>query len=233
MPLDNASCHRIAALAAVAAHVCAAAGLLALRPAVVTSTAPEPLLVRWIVAAPTALPRPIPFGPKVQPPSKPVANPVVLKRAQPEPAALLAAAETVPAPQGQTAPAPQPQDAGDTARQAAPAVPATAASSLIPAEAPPLPIAPPSFNADYLHNPPPKYPPLSRRLGEAGRVVLRVLVSTGGNAKRVELRTSSGSRRLDGAALETVQRWKFAPARQGDTPVAAWVLVPILFTLEG
>jgi protein TonB len=30
-----------------------------------------------------------------------------------------------------------------------------------------------------------------------------------------------------------VRRWKFVPARQGERPVAAWVLVPILFRLEG
>jgi protein TonB len=70
-------------------------------------------------------------------------------------------------------------------------------------------------------------------MGEAGRVILRVLVTPTGSPERVELRTSSGSTRLDGAALETVQRWKFVPARQGETPVPAWVLVPILFTLEG
>ena len=70
-------------------------------------------------------------------------------------------------------------------------------------------------------------------MGETGRVVLRVLVTAAGTPQQVELRTSSGSRRLDGAALEAVRRWKFIPARQGDTPVSAWVLVPILFTLEG
>jgi len=119
---------------------------------------------------------------------------------------------------------------------AAPAAAVVAAipSGITPEAAPaPAPVTPPNFNAGYLHNPAPAYPAMSRRLGEAGRVVLRVFVTTVGTAERVELRTSSGSRRLDSAALETVQRWKFVPARQGDTPVAAWVLVPILFTLEG
>ena len=37
---------------------------------------------------------------------------------------------------------------------------------------------------------------------------------------------------LDEAALETVKKWKFTPARQGNVPVAAWVLVPIAFRLE-
>jgi len=29
-----------------------------------------------------------------------------------------------------------------------------------------------------------------------------------------------------------VRQWKFVPARRGDTPVGAWVLVPISFTLR-
>ena len=96
----------------------------------------------------------------------------------------------------------------------------------------PLPIVPPNFNATYLDNPAPLYPPLARRSGEQGRVVLRVLVTPNGAAEAVELRTSSGSARLDQAAIETVKRWRFVAARQGDQNVAAWVLVPITFSLE-
>jgi protein TonB len=91
---------------------------------------------------------------------------------------------------------------------------------------------PPDFNAGYLNNPPPAYPSISRRSGEQGRVILRVLVSAAGNPEKVELRTSSTFSRLDEAALGAVRRWRFVPARQGDKPVAAWVLVPIIFTLE-
>jgi len=96
-----------------------------------------------------------------------------------------------------------------------------------------LPVVPPSFSASYLENPAPVYPPLSRRVGEQGKVMLRVLVSAKGTADTVELRASSGSSRLDDAALESVKHWRFVPARQGDQPVAAWVLVPITFSLKG
>jgi protein TonB len=88
------------------------------------------------------------------------------------------------------------------------------------------------FDADYLGNPKPPYPPISRRMREEGRVVLRVLVTADGGAGDVELRASSGSARLDEAALRTVRRWKFIPARRGRTPVQSWVLVPIIFKLE-
>lgn len=88
------------------------------------------------------------------------------------------------------------------------------------------------FDADYLKNPAPPYPPQSRRLGEEGKVILRVRVSPEGMAEQVEIRTSSGSSRLDDSALRTVRSWKFIPARRGNTAVESWVLVPIIFKLE-
>lgn len=90
----------------------------------------------------------------------------------------------------------------------------------------------PRFDADYLSNPPPHYPPLSRRKGEEGRVQLRVLVDAGGRPSQIELKTSSGSQRLDQAAQEAVWRWQFVPARRGEEAIAAWVMVPIIFTLK-
>ena len=100
------------------------------------------------------------------------------------------------------------------------------------APAPP-PVIPPRFNADYLRNPAPAYPPLARRMHEQGRVLIRVLVSADGAPERIELKTSSGFARLDQSALETIRSWKFVPARQGEQTVAAWVVVPITFTLDG
>ncbi len=114
-----------------------------------------------------------------------------------------------------------------------PTPPPQAAAAPAPEPAPPPPVIPPKFNADYLHNPAPPYPALARRMNEQGRVILRVFVSAAGDAEKVELRSSSGSSRLDQSALETVRSWKFVPARQGANPVAAWVLVPISFSLQG
>ncbi|NJD25296.1 MAG: energy transducer TonB [Betaproteobacteria bacterium] len=88
------------------------------------------------------------------------------------------------------------------------------------------------FDADYLKNPAPPYPPLSRKAGEQGKVVLRVAVTAQGTAEQVEIRTSSGSQRLDDAALNTVRNWRFVPARRGDGAVPSSVLVPIIFKLE-
>lgn len=94
-------------------------------------------------------------------------------------------------------------------------------------------LTPPSFSAGYLRNPPPRYPLAARRAGEQGTVTLKVLVTREGLPARVDLEKSSGSAHLDHAALEAVKTWRFAPARQGAEPVESWVLVPIVFRLEG
>ena len=88
------------------------------------------------------------------------------------------------------------------------------------------------FDADYLKNPAPPYPPQSRRIGEEGKTVLRVFVGADGSAQQVELRTSSGSSRLDDSALRTVRAWKFVPAHRGGVAIDSWALVPIVFRLE-
>lgn len=94
------------------------------------------------------------------------------------------------------------------------------------------PPTPPRFDAAYLENPRPAYPLISRRMGEQGKVLLRVSVDAAGRPVDVQLNTGSGSPRLDDAALEAVRRWRFAPARLGDLPVAASVIVPIVFSLK-
>ncbi|GAB2182480.1 hypothetical protein DLREEDagrD3_27030 [Denitratisoma sp. agr-D3] len=94
------------------------------------------------------------------------------------------------------------------------------------------PVSQPQFDAAYLNNPAPAYPPMSRRLGETGKVFLRVHVLPSGLPDQLEIRTSSGFPRLDSAALDAVKRWRFVPAKQGGETLAAWVVVPISFSLE-
>ena len=90
----------------------------------------------------------------------------------------------------------------------------------------------PSADADYLKNPPPGYPRISRRNGEQGTVIVRVFISTQGPPEKAEVRTSSGFARLDQAALEAVQRWRFVPGRRSGTPEAMWFNIPVRFVLE-
>jgi protein TonB len=200
----------------VALHAAGLVALLQYAPAREALTSAVPIMVSLIT------PKLEVEKPKVEPP-KPKLQPV--KKKPIAPPLIVAPAE---APEPIVAPAPPPEPPKPEER-----APAVSAAPATPTVAPAPLIVPPNFNADYLHNPAPAYPPVARRLGEQGRVVLRVLVTADGQPEQVEVRTSSGSPRLDAAALETVRRWRFVPARQGDRPLAAWVLVPISFRLEG
>lgn len=196
---------------------------------------------------PDALPAPLPEfapAPKAAPPA-PVPVPAIL--AAPEAASgstRVPPLETEPEPRQEALPEARPDP---VPMKPAPTVPAMANPPASPAlevaAAPatasratpalvPAPPQPPRFDADYLHNPSPPYPALSRRLREQGRVLLRVHVSAQGQPEVVELRESSGYARLDQAAREVVSRWRFAPARQGEKAVAEWVLVPIVYSLR-
>ena len=93
-------------------------------------------------------------------------------------------------------------------------------------------IEPPRFGVAYLNNPAPDYPPMSRRLGEEGRVLMKVLVSAEGSASDVQIEKSSGSDRLDKAAISAVKQWRFIPAKKNNQPLSAYVLVPIKFSLD-
>ena len=110
--------------------------------------------------------------------------------------------------------------------KAAQAVNSVAQSAVITATKPAV------FDAAYLNNPAPVYPALSHRLEEQGTVVLRAFVSVDGKAEKVELKESSGHEMLDAAALETVKKWRFIAAKNGDKLVASWVQVPVKFSLE-
>lgn len=90
----------------------------------------------------------------------------------------------------------------------------------------------PTFNAAYLNNPPPNYPRVSKRRGEEGKVLLKVQVSAQGKPIKIQLHRSSGFKRLDKAAQQTVKRWRFVPAKRGNTPIVASVIVPIAFNLR-
>mgnify|MGYP006154400979 CR=1 FL=1 len=120
----------------------------------------------------------------------------------------------------------------------APSPPVQAAPVTAPSPpAPPAPPAPPvvvlpSSSADYLNNPRPPYPPLSKRLGEQGKVVIRAFIETNGTATKAEIRTSSGYERLDQAALQTVLKWRYVPGKCAGAAEAMWFNVPIHFVLE-
>ncbi|WP_314143966.1 energy transducer TonB [Buttiauxella noackiae] len=91
---------------------------------------------------------------------------------------------------------------------------------------------PPSLDADYLSNPAPKYPTLSRMFHEQGLVKLRIHVTAQGKPDAVQLEHSCGYDRLDQAAMAAVWSWRFVPAKESGYAVAGDVTVPVRFSLR-
>jgi TonB family protein len=74
----------------------------------------------------------------------------------------------------------------------------------------------------------PAYPPVALQARIGGLVVLRVLVSETGQPLQIDV-LRGGAVGLTEAAVAAVRKWTFTPARRGDTPVRAWMTVPIPF----
>ncbi|WP_420130724.1 energy transducer TonB [Rhodoferax ferrireducens] len=177
---------------------------------------PAEILVEFIEPpAPKVVPPlPAPPAPVKQPVAK---TPTPVKTVTPQPLAIADPTPSPNAPVGVIEPAPV---APPVAAPVAVAAPAPARVEL------------PSSDADYLQNPKPPYPSMSKRLGEQGKVVVRVLIGLDGTAQKAEIKQSSGFDRLDQSALATVLRWRYVPGKRAGVAEAMWFNVPINFVLE-
>ncbi|MBL6665065.1 MAG: energy transducer TonB [Rickettsiales bacterium] len=99
------------------------------------------------------------------------------------------------------------------------------AKAIVSAESDPI------FDAKYLNNPAPYYPPYAKRKKIEGKVFLNVVVKTDGTPDDVKISQSSGSSMLDNAALSAVKKWRFIPAKKSGQLVQANVIVPIEFKI--
>lgn len=167
----------------------------------------KPVLVTMMVLADT---------PKaVNPPSR---RPPQLELPTPAPLRLLIPAFSIAplavAQEAPPAPALNPVVLTATPSLVAPLTPATPVQMPTPTPTPtPLnpikQIAPSAMR--YLVEPRMSVPLLSRRLGEAGIVHLRILVDARGNLKEASLRKTSGFARLDQQALQDIRSARFTP----------------------
>jgi protein TonB len=201
---------------------------------------PAPVAEAPISVALIELPVPIPPVAAPPPPAAPEPRPVVKPHPRPKvrtPSAPPRPTPVVPAPTVESASAitadSVPPPAPETPREIPASAPATPPPPAPAAPEAPAPVVAARFDAAYLNNPAPAYPPLSRRMREEGKVMLRVQVNGEGLPGKVELAESSGFGRLDNAARESVLRWRFVPAKQHGRAIDAWVIVPIVFKLEG
>lgn len=90
----------------------------------------------------------------------------------------------------------------------------------------------PSSDADFLNNPPPVYPRMSKRLGEQGVVIIRAFIGVSGHAEKAEIYKSSGYERLDQAALDAVIHWRYVPGKRLGRFESMWFNIPVKFELN-
>ncbi len=76
----------------------------------------------------------------------------------------------------------------------------------------------------------PKYPRVSRKRGERGKVLVKVFINRDGSSEKVEIEQSSGFNRLDQAAMESAKRCRFVPAKRNGKSVKTLATIPYTFT---
>ncbi len=166
--------------------------------------------------------------PPPPPPPPPAPKPKAVRTPPPpRPMAIRTPAPAPDAPTGVIEPQPPAPPLAPLAPPAPPAPPS-------PPPAPPAPPAVqlPSSNADYLNNPKPVYPAMSKRLGEQGKTIVRVLIGIDGLPKSASIRQSSGYERLDEAARTAVMSWRYVPGKRNGVVEPMEFNVPINWVLN-
>lgn len=206
--------HRLAAVGVVIAlHLLVGWALwkMVIRPVM----QPEHVVqVSWVAPPQPTVEPPRPTPPKPQPKQPPKPAPVIAATPtpQPTPAAMVVAPDPTPAPAVESTAPPAP-----TATPAPPAPqPRTVSISELGLRVPAKP----------------EWPRLSIKLGEQGRVLVRILVDTQGKVAQAFVQQSSGFERLDRAAVRAVERAELNPYMEGGRAVPAWAIYPVEFKLE-
>jgi protein TonB len=195
------------------------------------------LEVRTVPAEQAAAPEETPPEPEPPPPEIPVAEPPppvevpltdlasVLDPPPPDlPPPAFPIAAKPPEPQPPKPPPPKPVQRQTVPVPVAPQAQAPAVSS--------VPKVVQSSQLGFLVPPNPLYPAPSRRAGQQGTVMVRVLVDIAGRPSQVSLQTSSGHTALDESALSAVRAAQFRPYAEAGAAQAVWVIVPIRFVLQ-
>jgi len=182
-------------------------------------SAAMPTITTISIIAPPAPPKPpAPAVPKTVELSAPMPRAVI------PPLPLIAVAPSEPT---ITPPQPSRAEAAPPAATPAPAAPST------PAPSPPAPATPRTVSSvEYIKAPQLVYPNMSRRLGESGTVVLRILINEKGLPEQILIHKSSGYNSLDEAGRQSAQRALFKPMVENGKAVPVYVLVPLTYQLS-
>jgi protein TonB len=195
-------------------HVAVLAAVVMSKPETAPVEIVQPTIQGVIVMAE---PKAVPPPPEPLPPPPPEKKPLPTPKPKPKPLP-----KAPPSERAVKAPEPEPTPP--------PPVETPAVETPAPATTPT--IVPPRAEAGQRANPAPPYPTLSRRLREQGTVILDILIRADGKVGEIKLKTSSGFKRLDEAAITAVKRWRYDPATQGGKAIDYWYELPLEFNLH-
>ncbi|MDP5009449.1 MAG: energy transducer TonB [Glaciimonas sp.] len=198
----------------------------------VATVMPKEIIATFITSDPKPAPAPIPT-------IKPKTVPIVPKNITPPRPKPVAVAKPTPiinrAPSEQAIPVPtaapqQPTQTKEAATETSAAPVAAAQTEPAPtASAAPRTI---TSGVEYIQAPRPEYPASAKRMGEEGKVTMRVLINEKGRAERIDIQKSSGSQRLDTAAKQALMRALFKPYTEDGKAIPVYAIVPINFQLS-
>lgn len=180
-----------------------------------------PLMVDFISAEAPPKPAPAPPPPRTPRPQPARSTPLPVVVAAPVP-------QAPPAPTAFVVPEPVPVP---TAAAAPTTVAAVSSPAPAPAAAPaPKPVAASALR--YAVLPPVELPLASRRLGESGTVLLRVVFDVQGRVKQASVHRSSGFARLDEQALAAMRQARITPFVDNGIAIEVSAIAPLAYELD-
>ncbi|MGF6468641.1 TonB family protein [Paraburkholderia sp. BR13444] len=176
-----------------------------------------------VVSSP-APPPPAAIAPPAPTPA--VTHPAVHPKPAPQPRAQVTHSVEKPVPTPSPTRESTTQPVTQTAAPSAPpqaAMPAAPSVASAPAAHPAAPASTEPRNVSHVDCsiPKPDYPDVAKRRGEHGTAIVRFVVGLSGHIETAQLQSSSGSARLDDAALAAVHAGACQPYTENGTPVRA------------
>ncbi|QKR99158.1 energy transducer TonB [Sphingomonas sp. CL5.1] len=89
-------------------------------------------------------------------------------------------------------------------------------------------VADPRYARDFQ----PDYPAGERRMGNEGKVVIRVLVGADGRVKQVERVSAASEAFWQATERQALSRWRFRPATRDGVAVESWRTMTVRFEME-
>ncbi|WP_174362637.1 TonB family protein [uncultured Caballeronia sp.] len=186
----------------------------------ISAAPPQPVAAPAAIQSTPVPPPPKPVPPKPTPKLKPTVQPRV--KAAPTPLPETTAPSTVAAAAPEATPSPPAPPAPAAPAAAAPAIGRPTMSLNAPKD-----VAHLECNIAM-----PEYPALSRRRGESGTAVVKFVVGLTGKIENIELKKSSGSSRLDDAALDAMRSSACKPYKENGEAIRAAYSQPFVFGLN-